>query len=95
MFTTPGVDADPDRHSKWENALMANGKFTIVATSNTPRSQLKAGISSMPGCAAAPYIEAQPEEGLRLVRAFTRISDRRERNKLIEYAEKLAGPQNP
>ena len=73
---------------------MANDNLRIISTNNMAGLQPKAGISRQAGY-QADYIadsaaDPQPEEALRLIRAFTRISDRRQRVRLIEQAEMFA-----
>lgn len=69
---------------------MANGNLRIVSTNDMPRHQPEARISQQAGYFADSVGDPPPEEALRLIRAFTRISDRRQRARLIEQAEKLA-----
>jgi len=69
---------------------MANGNLRIVSTNKIPRPPLGASISQQAGHIADSVVDPPPEEALRLMRAFTRISDRRQRSQLIEQAEKFA-----
>ena len=73
---------------------MANGNLRIISTNNMARLQPRAGISQQAsyqaGYIADSAADPQPEEALRLIRAFTQINDRRRRARLIEQAEMFA-----
>jgi hypothetical protein len=71
---------------------MANGNLRIVSTNDMRQDQLKARSSQQAVYIADSPVDPPPEEALRLMRAFTRISDRRQRARLIEQAEKIANP---
>ncbi len=65
---------------------MANDKLWLAAEDGTLLSQPAVAKTSHPGCATV----VQPEEGLRLIRAFSRISDPLRRAGLIEEAERIS-----
>ena len=69
---------------------MANGNLRIISTNNMARLEPRADISQQAGYIADSVADPQPEEALRLIRAFTRISDRRRRARLIKQAEMFA-----
>ena len=69
---------------------MANGNLRVVSTNDMPRHKLGAGSSEHAAYVADSLVGPPPEEALRLMHAFTRISDRRQRARLIEQAEKIA-----
>ena len=69
---------------------MANGNLRIVSTNSMLRLRLVARISQQAGCFADSLVDPPPEEALRLIRAFTRISNHGRRARLIEQAEKIA-----
>lgn len=68
---------------------MAIGKVRLVSTSDTPGVQSTGGKPFSGGCIPAEVGPAA-EEGLRLVRAFSRIKDPCQRSRLIEAAEAFA-----
>ena len=69
---------------------MANSNLRIVSTNNMPRHQLGSSISQQAHYIADSGVGPPPEEALRLIYVFTRISDRRQRARLIEQAEEIA-----
>jgi len=69
---------------------MANGNLRVVSTNDMPRHQLGAGNSQQAAYIADSVVGPPPEEALRLMQAFTRIGDCRQRARLIEQAEKFA-----
>jgi hypothetical protein len=70
---------------------MANCNLRIVSTNNMRRNQPEARISQQAGHFAESVADPPPEEALRLIRTYARISDRRQRARLIEQAEMIAG----
>lgn len=71
---------------------MANGNLRIVSINSDPCNHTWPSTSQQAGYIADTGAEPPPEETLRLVQAFTRISDRRWRARLIEQAEKMVDP---
>ena len=69
---------------------MANDTFKIVSRNDTPRIQPIGRKSFGDGCTADPPPGPGPEEGVRLIRAFSRIGDQSRRARLIDEAEKIA-----
>lgn len=70
---------------------MAKRNLQIVSIRNRPALQPERGNAPLSGCAANSAIHSEPDEALRLVRAFTRISDPEQRARLIADTEKIAG----
>jgi hypothetical protein len=70
---------------------MNNAKLRIVASNDAARVPAGAGIPGKMGGFEGPIKEFLPGEGLRLLRAFARISDPKQRALLIDQAEKSAG----
>ena len=83
--------SDAKEQFKQENTPMANDNLRIVSTNNIPQLQPGARLSQQAGYIADSVVDPPPEEALRLIRAFAQISDRRQRTRLIEQAEKIAG----
>jgi hypothetical protein len=69
---------------------MGNKNIKIYPNYDTPRFQPAERKSFGDSCAANSLPDPGPEEGLRLIRAFSRIRDPSRRARLIEEAEKIA-----
>jgi len=69
---------------------LGNANIKIVSRNDLPRRQSAGGTSSGTGCDPDTSLGPAPEEGLRLIRAFSRINDPAWRARLIEVAEKYA-----
>ena len=67
---------------------MTNDKLWVASVNGTL--QPAEGQSPVPGCSADAPPGPQPEEGLRLIRAFSRIGDASRRAQLVDEAEKMA-----
>jgi len=69
---------------------MANDKLWLASADGTQRPQPAERGSSEPDCAGADLAEPASVEGLRLMRAFFRISDPSRRARLVEEAERMS-----
>jgi len=68
---------------------LGNAKIKIVSRNTMPRRQ-SAGRKSSGAGGVDTSLGPAPEEGLRLIRAFSRINDPAWRTRLIEEVEKHA-----
>lgn len=68
---------------------MANGNLRIVSIDSQPHHHVGSSTAQQASYIADSGAEPSPEEALRLIRAFTQISDQRRRARLIEQAEKM------
>lgn len=69
---------------------MANKKLWVASVNGMPRPRPPEGQSTDPAAAASSPAGPLPEEGLRLIRAFSRIADPSRRAQLIEELEKVS-----
>jgi len=69
---------------------MPNDKLWLASADGTQRPQPAARSSSEPDCAAADLDEPASVEGLRLMRAFFRITDPSCRARLVDEAERMS-----
>jgi hypothetical protein len=70
---------------------VANNKLRIVSNNDTLPLRPEIGNLAQSGCTAGLAVNPQADEGLRLLRAFSRIGDQGLRAWLIEQAERAAG----
>lgn len=79
----------PGGHLRQGNTYMATEPIKIVNLINTPRIQPAVRKSEESGCDGSSA-DVTPDEGLRLIKAFRKIRDKEQRERLIVEAERLA-----